>query len=283
ARWMPPSSGPGSGNRSSRSAGTLSSGSTWTTCPGRRSRQRRPGTSSPCASGPSSSTSVTAPISITSAAGAPIGKDATDLPHWTVPGTDERTLGKLLRRQAEERGDDLYLRFGEDRYTFGRANELANSLAGGFARLGVRPGSAVHCYLENSADYVLISFALAKLGAVCITTNTAFKDDFLLRTFAQGRADCLVVDEAWPPTWRGSGAATASRPWWSGSPPRRPMPPPPRRPGQPGRDCSRGPGWCTCTSSTPTPPPSRPPSSRSPTPTRPRCCGPPVPPGRPRA
>ncbi|HTK63122.1 MAG TPA: AMP-binding protein [Pseudonocardia sp.] len=117
------------------------------------------------------------------------------MPHWTVPGTDERTLGKLLRRQAQERGDDLYLRFGEDRYTFGRTNELANSLAGGFARLGVRAGTAVHCYLENSADYVLISFALAKLGAVCITTNTAFKDDFLLRTFAQGDADCLVVDE----------------------------------------------------------------------------------------
>ena len=118
------------------------------------------------------------------------------MPHWTVPDTADRTLGKLLRSQAETLGDADYLIFDEDRYSFSRTNELANSLAAGFARLGVGPGTAMHCYLENSADFVLISFALAKLGAVCITTNTAFKDEFLLRTFTQGGADYVVVDES---------------------------------------------------------------------------------------
>lgn len=107
----------------------------------------------------------------------------------------DRTTGRLLRSQAEQRGDHVYLMDEAGRLSFSTVNERVNRLAWGLKDLGVSSGAAVASYIENSIDAVILSFALAKLGAVFVPTNVDFRGDFLLRVFEQGASKYLVVDE----------------------------------------------------------------------------------------
>lgn len=108
---------------------------------------------------------------------------------------DDLVLGDVLRRQARayERMTFLKLRDGE--LTFGEVAAIATRLACGFAALGVRPRDHVAAMLTNSADFVHVTFALAKLGAVLVPVNTAYKDEILRHVLASSDSSMLVVDE----------------------------------------------------------------------------------------
>ncbi|MBW2143253.1 MAG: AMP-binding protein, partial [Deltaproteobacteria bacterium] len=61
----------------------------------------------------------------------------------------ERVLGRILLRQAEKNPDQTYIMAGEDRYSYGRVNELANSYAAGLNGLGIGRGDTVAVFMES--------------------------------------------------------------------------------------------------------------------------------------
>jgi len=103
-------------------------------------------------------------------------------------------LGSVLRRQAETSPDAIYLMDGEERYSYGRVNELANSYAAGLGEIGVRAGDRVALLMGSSPECVLTTFAVNKLGAVWVPTNTHYRGEWLRGSFADSRARVLVVD-----------------------------------------------------------------------------------------
>lgn len=76
--------------------------------------------------------------------------------------TGER-LGDLLRGVDPARVAVVH---GTRRLTYGALDAEASRLAGGFARLGVRPGDRVVVQLPNIPEFVTVSVALFRLGAV---------------------------------------------------------------------------------------------------------------------
>ncbi|MDX1385297.1 MAG: hypothetical protein R3190_16715, partial [Thermoanaerobaculia bacterium] len=55
----------------------------------------------------------------------------------------DRLLGRCLRRQAERQPDADFVVWDEERFSYGRVDELANASARAFREAGVGAGDAV--------------------------------------------------------------------------------------------------------------------------------------------
>jgi crotonobetaine/carnitine-CoA ligase len=105
-------------------------------------------------------------------------------------------LASLLEGRARDARDRPFLALtGGTRLTFGEFNERVNGVAHGLASR-VRPGDRVACMLPNSLEFLLVSYALKKLGAVEVAVNTLFRGPGLVRMLNLSEAAVLVVDGA---------------------------------------------------------------------------------------
>ena len=85
-------------------------------------------------------------------------------------------LDRLLEERARERPDHPFLIWapfeGDAKtWTYGQFAADAARLAGGLAARGIGPGDRVLVHFENCPEALLVRFALARLGAVCVATN----------------------------------------------------------------------------------------------------------------
>src|SRR4249919_1638247 len=85
-------------------------------------------------------------------------------------------LDRLLEGRARERSNHPFLVWapfaGETKtWTYGQFAADAARLAGGLAARGIKPGDRVLVHFENCPEALLVRFALARLGAVCVATN----------------------------------------------------------------------------------------------------------------
>mgnify|MGYP001822271442 CR=1 FL=1 len=106
----------------------------------------------------------------------------------------DRLLGRTLRRQAERRPDAPFLLAGDDVWSYGRANEIANAYAAGFAARGVGRGDTVAFLLDSCPEYVFMALALNKLGAIWVPNNVDYKGIWLEEALQDSRARLLVSD-----------------------------------------------------------------------------------------
>ena len=106
----------------------------------------------------------------------------------------DRTLVKILRRQAEQIPDELYLLAGDAHYSYGRTEQLANAYAAGLRQLGVERGDTVAFLMKSCVEFVFATFGAMKLGAVWVPTNVDYKGEWLRESLRDSRARVLVVD-----------------------------------------------------------------------------------------
>ncbi|MCH9672103.1 MAG: AMP-binding protein [Gammaproteobacteria bacterium] len=85
------------------------------------------------------------------------------------------TITQLLRTQAHARPDDPALIYADQPMTYLELERLANKLAGGLHRLGVRGGDRVALWLPNTPAYIALNLACARLGAIAVAVNTRFR------------------------------------------------------------------------------------------------------------
>lgn len=87
------------------------------------------------------------------------------------------TVGALLTGLAERLPDHEALVYPDRglRWTFARLEEEAVRLACGLIGLGIRKGDRVAVWATNVPEWVVLQFALAKIGAVLVTVNTALR------------------------------------------------------------------------------------------------------------
>jgi crotonobetaine/carnitine-CoA ligase len=107
------------------------------------------------------------------------------------------TIVALLEDAASERPDDVYFTHRGGSFTISEFNRLANRVADGLRSIGIGAGSAVAVVMDPSAEYYAVWFALAKLGAVEVAINPAYRDELLRHQMTLGRAIGVVVDAAY--------------------------------------------------------------------------------------
>lgn len=119
-----------------------------------------------------------------------------------------RTLWELLARRADLTPDRPVLLQDDRALTFGELRDGAERAAAGLYGMGVRPGTVVAWQLPTRIETALLSFALARLGAVQSPVIPFYRDREVGFALRESGAEFFAV----PGLWRGyDHTAMASR------------------------------------------------------------------------
>ncbi|MGX8690537.1 MAG: AMP-binding protein [Bacteroidaceae bacterium] len=93
----------------------------------------------------------------------------------------EKTLGDYLEHWAQVTPDKEYIVYSDRdlRFTWKQFNERVDDMARGLIAIGVTKGTHVGLWAQNVPDWLTFLYACAKIGAVCITVNTNYKQNEL--------------------------------------------------------------------------------------------------------
>ncbi|MFI9762688.1 class I adenylate-forming enzyme family protein [Streptomyces sp. NPDC051963] len=110
-----------------------------------------------------------------------------------------RTLWELVARRAELTPDRPALLQDDRTLTFGELHDRAERVAAGLYGMGVRPGTVVAWQLPTRIETALLSFALARLGAVQSPVIPFYRDREVGFAVRESKAEYFAV----PGEWRG--------------------------------------------------------------------------------
>jgi carnitine-CoA ligase len=110
---------------------------------------------------------------------------------------ESRVLGEVLRTRARTHGDETFLMFADEDLTFGEVDVLADRYARGLLTEGIGRGDHVAVMLPNCPEFVPVIFALARLGAVAVPVNTAYRGELLRHVLDSSDASTLIIDAAY--------------------------------------------------------------------------------------
>ena len=106
-----------------------------------------------------------------------------------------RNLDAMLAEAVQGNPNGLALVDGETRLTYAQFDEEVSRVAGGLAARGVGPGDRVALILGNGAPYLVICFAVARLGAVLVPLSIREQVPGIRHALTQSGARLLVVEE----------------------------------------------------------------------------------------
>ena len=111
----------------------------------------------------------------------------------TSPADLKMTIGDLLDRQAERLGDrDALVHVDWDlRYTWREFQEECDQVARGLVALGIEKGDHVALWATNYPEWVVAQFATARIGAVLVTVNPAYRTHEL--EYLLNQSDAVAV------------------------------------------------------------------------------------------
>jgi len=111
----------------------------------------------------------------------------------TVPLLGE-TIGELLERITREHAEHeaLVECRTSRRWTYTALNNAVDSLAAGLLDLGVGKGDRVGIWSPNCAEWTLTQFATAKLGAILVNINPAYRTHELGYALKQSGCTLLI-------------------------------------------------------------------------------------------
>jgi fatty-acyl-CoA synthase len=105
------------------------------------------------------------------------------------------TIGELLTRLAQDYPDNDALVYPDRklRYNFKELESLVRQIARGLIAIGVKRGDRVALWATNVPEWVVLQFALAKIGAVLVTVNTSLRAAELAYLLKQSEASALIT------------------------------------------------------------------------------------------
>lgn len=111
----------------------------------------------------------------------------------------EVSVGDMLDRQSELFADESALIFEDApfgppvHWTYRELRTEADRLARGLIALGIERGMRVAVLAPNSPEWVILEYALAKVGGILVTVNTAYKAGELRYLLQQGQVHTLFT------------------------------------------------------------------------------------------
>ncbi len=109
-----------------------------------------------------------------------------------------RTIGEDLARTVERFPErDALVSVAQGlRYTYAQLDDGVDRLATGLLRAGVDHGDRVGIWAPNCAEWVLVQYATAKVGAILVNVNPAYREHELAHALRQSGVKLLVTASA---------------------------------------------------------------------------------------
>ena len=105
-------------------------------------------------------------------------------------------VGDMLTRSAASRPTQVAVVDAGRRWSYSEFNSWVNRLARGLADRGYGRGDALGLASANSAEFLAVYFACAKLGVVCVPINLGWRSDEAAYVLEHSRSRGLVVEAA---------------------------------------------------------------------------------------
>lgn len=107
---------------------------------------------------------------------------------------DQWVLPKVLEHQAKVRANRPALSWTDEGtpLSYAELNAEVNRYANGFAKAGIKKGDKVVLYMPNSLEFVLIWYALTKVGAVEVPVGEIQKGAFLEHQLKVSQARTII-------------------------------------------------------------------------------------------
>ena len=112
--------------------------------------------------------------------------DPTRLP-WKM------TIGELVDEVTARDPEKIYLYFGDYEITYQEFREQSLRTASLLRDLGVRHGDRVCLFLPNGREVLCLWMGLARLGAICVPINTAYRQAEMAYVLNNAEAKVLVA------------------------------------------------------------------------------------------
>jgi crotonobetaine/carnitine-CoA ligase len=112
---------------------------------------------------------------------------------------EERTLPRMLARQAALSPDRVLVRAGDVAWTFARAFEIAGGMAARLADANVKPGDRVAMLCGNGPAILRAYLGCAFAGAIAVPINIASRGTQLEHILRNCGARLVVADAEWVP------------------------------------------------------------------------------------
>ncbi|MCZ4344246.1 AMP-binding protein [Sphingomonadaceae bacterium G21617-S1] len=105
----------------------------------------------------------------------------------------DKTIGDALRDAAQQWGDGLALvsRHQQVRWTWGQLDAEVDSVATGLLDRGVAKGDRVGIWAPNGAEWTVLQFATARIGAILVTLNPAYRTSEI--EYALNKVGCTFL------------------------------------------------------------------------------------------
>jgi acyl-CoA synthetase (AMP-forming)/AMP-acid ligase II len=103
-------------------------------------------------------------------------------------------VGDALTRVAFGRPEALAVVDGDRRWTYGEFDAWVNRLAHGLAARGYTTGDVLALASANSAEFLAVYYACAKLGLVCVPVNLGWRGDEIAYVLGHSQARGIVVE-----------------------------------------------------------------------------------------
>ncbi len=110
-----------------------------------------------------------------------------------IESGEDRTVVAVLRNRAERIGDQPWIVTDHDAFTYAHMETTSNRLAHGLSGLGIEPGETMLLVLPNTVDFLLCWCAIAKISALEVPINTAYRGTVLKHQVNDSRARTVIV------------------------------------------------------------------------------------------
>ncbi|GAF43592.1 AMP-binding protein [Rhodococcus wratislaviensis] len=105
------------------------------------------------------------------------------------------SIGRLLERRADERGDAPFVRFDGRDFSFLEMDAISTAVANALHARGLALGDRIALMTGNSPQMLALWLGAAKLGVVTVFVNTALKGEGLAYVLRDAQPQILVIDE----------------------------------------------------------------------------------------
>jgi 2,3-dihydroxybenzoate-AMP ligase len=109
----------------------------------------------------------------------------------------DQTFGDLLRSWAASYGDRIAVVCGELRLSYREIDLRAERLAAGLSVLGIRRGEAVLVQLPNVPEFIVLCFALFRIGALPILALPGHRRSEICHLLQHGSAVAYCIPDRW--------------------------------------------------------------------------------------
>ncbi|MFH1242808.1 MAG: AMP-binding protein [Pseudomonadota bacterium] len=108
----------------------------------------------------------------------------------------ENVVGRLIQEKGRAHKDRVFLYFGDEKITYEQLDHTSNQFAHGFRELGIQKQDKIAIMMQNHPDYLYTWLGSAKLGAVEVPINTAYRGDLLKHIINNSDSKLLIIDSA---------------------------------------------------------------------------------------